>query len=110
MAKTKRIIKPKNPFVLEEPEAVYATRLRAIGNSRGVILNNEILSKAGLNTNDEIIVQAAKGAIIILGRKGKTVADLSDWDRGFREAKKTGSVPEKDLFRGMENKFDREEW
>ena len=108
MSKSKQ---PRHPYLLEEPEASYASRLRPIGNSRGVILYADLLSKAGLDTSQDLLIQAAKGAIIIVQAKsGTSPDDLDAWDNLFQQAKKKGQAPEKDLFEGMENKFDREEW
>ena len=108
MVKYKR--KPSPSFLLEEPEAAYSSRVRAIGNSKGVILNADILSKAGLNANEEILIQAAKGAIIIVQAHSVKEQGLHSWDQKFREAKKKGTRPGTDPFERLENKFDKEEW
>jgi antitoxin component of MazEF toxin-antitoxin module len=87
------------------------TRIRPIGNSRGVILNNQLIEKAGLDPNMDIVIQAADGAIIIVQPKEHGVnTDLSTWDQQFKAAIKKGEKPEKDMFDAMENDFDSKEW
>lgn len=41
------------------------TRLRAIGNSKGVIINAKDLYKAGLNIGDTLSVKSDKGKIVL---------------------------------------------
>ena len=97
--------------VLAEPEVSYATRIRAIGNSKGVILNGLLMETAGLNTDMDIIIQASKGIIKITeAKKDEVNTDLSTWDKQFKTAIKSGSAPEKDLFDGLQNSFDSKEW
>src|SRR5688500_1788937 len=50
---------------LKEPLATYTSRIRAIGNSKGVILNNNLIESAGLNPDLDIVIQAGDGVIII---------------------------------------------
>jgi antitoxin component of MazEF toxin-antitoxin module len=91
--------------------AAFTTRIRAIGNSRGVILNNQLIEKAGLDPNMDIVIEAANGAIIIVQVKEQEVnTDLSTWDQQFQAAIKKGQKPEKDLFEAMENDFDSKDW
>jgi antitoxin component of MazEF toxin-antitoxin module len=91
--------------------AALTTRIRPIGNSRGVILNNQLIEKAGLDPNLDIVIRATDGAIIIVQVKEQVVnTDLSTWDQQFKAAIKKGEKPEKDLFEGMENDFDSKEW
>lgn len=89
----------------------FTTRIRAIGNSRGVILNNQLIEKAGLDPNMDIVIEAANGAIIIVQVKEQEInTDLSTWDQQFQAAIKKGQKPEKDLFEAMENDFDSKDW
>jgi antitoxin component of MazEF toxin-antitoxin module len=97
--------------VLAEPEVSYATRIRAIGNSKGVILNNLLIETAGLNTEMDIVIRASKGVIKITEvKKDEVNTDLSTWDKQFKTAIKKGSAPEKDLFEGLQNDFDSKDW
>ncbi len=99
------------PRTAREPEISCTSRIRPIGNSRGVILNNEVMASAGLNPEWDIIIQANKGVITIIQVKQAGVnTDLSTWDKQFKAAKKEGTLPDDDLFEGMNNRFDSKEW
>jgi antitoxin component of MazEF toxin-antitoxin module len=96
---------------LNEPVASYTSRIRAIGNSKGVILNNQVIEAAGLKPGIDIIIQAGNGIIIIAQLKETGVnTDLSSWDKHFKAAMKRGAKPEQDLFEGIKNDFDEKEW
>jgi antitoxin component of MazEF toxin-antitoxin module len=97
--------------IVHEPEVSYSSRVRAIGNSKGVILNSQVLEVSGLNPDGDILVQAGKGFITIVSAKSAPVnTDLSTWDKHFKSAIKTGMKPETDLFEGLENDFDSKGW
>ncbi len=87
-------------------------KIRKIGNSKGILLSNSIINKSGLEEDAEVIVTAEKGRIIIklAENKIKINTDLSTWEAQFKAAIKNGDQPEKDMFEGMVNKFDKEEW
>ena len=87
-------------------------RIRKIGNSKGILLNNRILKESGITENTEVTVTTEKGKITITAaeNKRKINTDLSTWEAQFKAEIKSGNKPEKDLFEGMENKFDKEEW
>ncbi len=115
--RTRQIVKtgadplPNESSVLAEPEVSYATRIRAIGNSKGVILNSLVMETAGLNAETDVIIHASKGIIKIMEvKKDEVNTDLSTWDKQFKTAIKNGSVPDKDLFEGLQNDFDSKEW
>lgn len=96
---------------LEEPVSSYTSRIRAIGNSRGVILNNQLIEAAGLKPEIDVVINAGKGVIYIVQVKEASVnSDLSSWDKQFKAAIKKGAKPEKDLFEGLNNDFDTKEW
>jgi len=96
--------------VLEEPLASYTSRIRAIGNSKGVILNNQLIESAGLSPEMDILIVAAEGAITITQKDAGVNTDISTWDKQFKNAVKKGAKPEGDLFEGMKNDFDEKEW
>ena len=114
--KTKKSRAPKK----EQPEAEnqvnesaveYTSKIRAIGNSKGVILNNQVLEIAGLKADMDILVQALNGLITIKQAVKPTVnTDLSTWENQLNAAIKAGDIPVGDLFEGMENEFDKTEW
>lgn len=95
----------------EEPLASYTSRIRAIGNSKGVILNNQLIEAAGLKPDIDVLINAGNGVIYIVQVKEKNVnRDLSSWDKQYKSAIKKGAKPEKDLFEGLKNDFDTKEW
>lgn len=96
---------------VNEPVAEYTTKIRAIGNSKGVILTNQLLDAAGLLADQDIVVQVVNGRLIIEQVKQPVVnTDLSTWDKQFKAAIKAGDIPEGDMWEGMENEFDKTEW
>ena len=96
---------------VQEPVESYTSRIRAIGNSKGVILNNRVMEAARLSAETDIVIHAAEGIITIMQVKGTGInTDLSTWDKQFKAAIKEGAIPEGDLFEGMENEFDEKEW
>ena len=96
---------------LEEPLATYTSRIRAIGNSKGVILNNNLIESAGLKQDLDIVIQAGDGVIIITQVNDSGVnRNLASWDKQFKSAIKKGAEVEGDLFEEMGNDFDLKEW
>ena len=87
-------------------------RIRKIGNSKGILLSNSMIKELGVEDDDAVIIISEKGRIIIkpAENKRKINTDLSTWEAQFKAAIKRGDKPEKDLFEGIENKFDKEEW
>ena len=103
--------KRKQMLGFVRPKASARSRIRPIGNSKGVILSNQLIEAAGLNADADIVIEAADGVIYILQVKASDVnRDLSTWDKQFRAAIKKGAKPEGDLFEGMANDFDLKEW
>jgi antitoxin component of MazEF toxin-antitoxin module len=99
---------------LEEEAVLYSvsSRLRRIGNSRGVILSNRLIEEAGIAPDAELVLKAVEGVIIISEAKkpSRVHTDLAVWEAEFRKMMKKGKKPEGDLFEGMQNSFDGEEW
>jgi antitoxin component of MazEF toxin-antitoxin module len=56
---------------LEEEAVLYSvsSRLRRIGNSRGVILSNRLIEEAGIAPDAELVLKAVEGVIIIAEAK-----------------------------------------
>ena len=101
----------ENRIIMEEPEVSYTSRIRAIGNSRGVILPSQLMETAGIAADAEVVVQVKDGVIYIMEAKVSGVnTDLSTWDKQFKSALRKGAKPEKDLFEGLGNEFDKLEW
>ena len=87
------------------------SKFRAIGNSRGVILNNTLLNASGLIPDADIVIHAGKGMITIVQAKPAPANnELSAWDSLFKACIKKGAKPEPDLFEGMKNVYDANEW
>ncbi|HWB90215.1 MAG TPA: hypothetical protein VG605_00120 [Puia sp.] len=94
-----------------EPAVEYTAKIRPIGNSRGVILNNQLMDFAGLSADEDIVIRATNGQITIKPAEQHTVnTDLSTWEKQLKAAIKAGDKPEGDLWEGMANKFDKTEW
>jgi antitoxin component of MazEF toxin-antitoxin module len=93
-----------------QPKASVTSRIRPIGNSKGVILSNRLMEAAGITSEADIIIQAAEGMITIKQAKPAVNTDLSTWDAQFKAAARKGIKPEKDLFGSMHNSFDETEW
>jgi len=93
------------------PKASAKSRIRAIGNSKGIILSNHLIKIAGLNIETDVVVQAADGIIYIVQLKSPDInTDLSTWDKQFKSAIKKGDIPESDPFKDVINDFDLKVW
>jgi antitoxin component of MazEF toxin-antitoxin module len=86
------------------------SRIRPIGNSKGVIFNAQLLQAAGIGSDEEITIEAGDGMITITKVATNVNTDLKTWDAQFKNAIKNGYLPEGDLFDGIENEFDKNEW
>lgn len=89
---------------------MFTSRIRSVGNSKGVILNSTLIKLAGLDTDADIMMEAREGIITIAQAKPKVNRDLRTWDAQFKRAIETGEKPEGDLFEGLANEFDKTEW
>ncbi len=98
------------PAKINGAKGAFTSRIRSVGNSKGVILNSSMLKAAGLSADADIIIKAGDGIIIIEQAKPEVNTDLKSWDAQFKKAIKSGAKPEKDLFEGLANKFDKTEW
>ena len=97
---------------LKEPQATYTvtSRMRSIGNSKGVILPGRLIEEAGISPDADLLISAADGVIqISQASAGGINTDLSTWDAQFRQAIKKAK-PGSDLWDGIKNRFDEEEW
>jgi antitoxin component of MazEF toxin-antitoxin module len=87
----------------------FITKLRRVGNSNGVILNNQMISSAGFNPGDELIIEIKKGAIILTRAEQSDInTNLSTWDRHFKSMIKKGESPDDDYYEHAKNDFDNE--
>ena len=81
-------------------------------NSKGVILPNRIIEEAGIAPNADVIIQVADGVILICEADSlnSVNTNLSSWDEQFKTAIKRGNKPKADVWDGIQNRFDEEEW
>ena len=102
----------KSSQITRKSKGSIRSKIRSVGNSRGVILSRTLLQRAGLADDADILVTVNDGQIIIIELKesNKVNTDLSSWERQFKRAIKNGAHPEKDLFEGISNAFDKNEW
>jgi antitoxin component of MazEF toxin-antitoxin module len=100
--------------ILNESNPSYSvsSRIRAIGNSKGVILSNRVIKEAGISPEADLIIQVSDGVILIAEAKPADGinTDISSWDKHYKNAIKKSNKPESDVWEGLQNKFDREEW
>jgi len=100
--------------VLNESDVSYsiASKIRSIGNSKGVILPTRIIEEAGISPDADLIIQVSAGVIMIAEAKppASVNTDLSSWDKQFKNAIKMGNKPETDVWDAIQNGFDEEEW
>lgn len=111
MPAKKKAMKKTIP-ILGEPEVEYAVRtsFRAVGNSKGLIISSKLIEASGISGND-LIIEAANGIISIREVNNSDVnTELSTWDKQFKSAINKVDKAESDLFDGMKNEFDEEEW
>jgi antitoxin MazE len=80
-------------------------QIRKIGNSSGIIIPKSMLDRCEIS--DEVNMEVVKGMIIIKSVR-KQVRE--NWDVLFKEANKRNPTREKDLFDGIPNEFDKNEW
>lgn len=111
MSTKKKTIK-KIISMVGEHEVQYSVRtsFRSVGNSKGLIISSKLIEASGIVGND-LIIEAANGIIAIRAVSSLDVnSDLSKWDKQFKSALKIEEKSEGDLFDGMKNEFDEEEW
>lgn len=100
----------KQGSIKSTAKSMFTSRIRSVGNSKGVILNNTLIKVAGLNMDADIMIEASEGLITIAQAKPKVNTDLKTWDAQFKKAIKGGAKPEGDLFEGLANEFDKTQW
>ena len=85
--------------------AFMKTRLKKIGNSRGITLSKSLLEQYNFEDEVEIVAQA-DGLLI---RPAKATS-REQWDEQFKFAKKSGHKPDKAMLESYSNSFDKTEW
>jgi len=75
----------------------------SVGNSKGIILPAAILKKLNIYSKSEVDISIDNDAIVIKPKPRR------GWEELFAVATKT-SNSNVDMFEGIENEFDQEEW
>lgn len=81
------------------------TRLKKIGNSKGITLSKSLLEQYQFEDEVEIIAQP-DGLLITPAR----ARHREKWDEQFKAAKKAGHQGGNNLLGSFSNTFDKEEW
>ena len=81
------------------------TRIKKIGNSKGITLSKTLLEQYQFEDEVEVIPQ--ENGLLIMPVK---VRPREQWDEQFKKAKKEGHTPDKALLEGFKNSFDKKEW
>jgi len=81
------------------------TKLRKIGNSKGITLSKSLLEQYHFEEEVEIVTQ--ENGLLIMPVKAKP---REEWEKQFRMAIKNGQKPDKVMLEGFSNQFDKEEW
>jgi len=80
--------------------------IRKIGNSKGVIIPPAFLSEFNLDKDSRIDIELSNDGILI-----KPVNNpRGDWEKKFMTAIESEKNSDGDLFEGLSNEFDNEEW
>ena len=101
-----------------EHRPLYTTTVRKIGNSNGVLLSKAVLKKLKiengqaidfiLNEDNTLVLKPVKK--IIKPKRNKLNLSLATWDKQFKQAIQNKELPENEVFEGLTNKFDENEW
>ena len=81
------------------------TKLRKIGNSKGITLSKSLLDQYQFEEEVEIVIQ--ENGLLIMPVKAKP---REEWEKQFRTAIKHGQKPDQALLETFSNQFDKEEW
>ena len=105
-------------IITMEDRPLYTTTVRKIGNSNGVLLSKAVLKKLKiengqaidfiLKEDDTLVLKPVKK--IIKPKRNKLNLSLASWDKQFKQAIQNKELPENEVFEGLTNKFDENEW
>ena len=105
-------------IITMEDRPLYTTIVRKIGNSNGVLLSKAVLKKLKiengqaidfiLNEDNTLVLKPVKK--IIKPKRNKLNLSLATWDKQFKQAIQNKELPENEVFEGLTNKFDENEW
>jgi antitoxin MazE len=82
------------------------SNIRKIGNSKGIVIPPAFLAEFKLEKDSDVEIELKGDGILIkpVGNPRKS------WEKAFKDAISQGDEPENDLFEGISNDFDSEEW
>lgn len=81
------------------------TRLKKIGNSKGITLSKSLLEQ--YQFEDEVEIIAQPDGLLITPAKAK---NREKWEEQFIAAKKAGHSSGTDLLGSFSNSFDKNDW
>jgi len=81
------------------------TKIVKVGNSHGILLSKSLMRQYNFGT--EVDIEATEKGLVITPVKKPPRAD---WSERFTQAIEKGQQPENDMFEGIENDFDNDEW
>jgi len=81
------------------------TRLRKIGNSKGITLSKSLLEQYQFEEEVEIVIQ--ENGLLLMPVKAKP---REEWEKQFKAAIKNDQKPDKAMLESFTNQFDKEEW
>lgn len=81
------------------------TRLKKIGNSKGITLSKAILEQ--YKFEDEVEIIAQENGLLIMPSKARS---REQWDELFKAARKAGHRPDDATLGIFSNSFDKKEW
>lgn len=80
------------------------TRLKKIGNSKGITFPKALLEQ--YQFEDEVEIVSQENGLLIMPVK---VKPREQWNEQFKKAKKEGHAPDNTLLEGFRNSFDKKE-
>lgn len=88
------------------------TTLRKVGNSKGILLSKEVIDFLSLEVGNEILISIESNKIILQKsarskKQNKLNLKPETWEDQFKKAIANGDEPEKDVFEGIGNDFDK---
>ena len=81
------------------------TKLRKIGNSKGITISKSLLEQYQFKDEVEIVIH--KNGLLIMPVKAKP---REEWEKQFKIAIKQGHKPDIALLDGFTSKFDKDNW
>ena len=81
------------------------TKLKKIGNSKGITLSKTLLEQ--YQFDDEVEIIAQENGLLIMPTKAKS---RERWEEQFKAAKKAGHKPDPAMLEGFSDSFDKKEW